>query len=146
MLSLLLLLHVLRVYSFNMLVVMQAIKKGKLTMEDVTKSVKPLIYTRMRLGDFDPPEMNPYSKIDKSVLLSPAHREMAVQAASMSFVLLKNLKNYLPIRKRFQHLAVSQSMLLVTSCNSAGKCFGVTRSSYFLVLNILQVAIFSARI
>jgi len=61
----------------------------------------------MRLGDFDPPEMNPYWKIDKSVVLSPAHRELAVQAASMSFVLLKNLKKYLPIRKRFQHLAVS---------------------------------------
>jgi beta-glucosidase len=24
--------------------------------------VKPLFYTRMRLGEFDPPEMNPYSR------------------------------------------------------------------------------------
>ena len=67
----------------------------------------------MRLGDFDPPEMNPHSKIDKSVVLSPAHRELAVQAASMSFVLLKNLKGYLPIKKRFQHLAVSLLLMLV---------------------------------
>ena len=24
--------------------------------------VKPLFYTRMRLGEFDPPEMNPYTR------------------------------------------------------------------------------------
>jgi len=54
--------------------------------------------------------MNPYSTVDKSVVLSPAHRELAVQAASMSFVLLKNIKRYLPIRKRFLHLAVRNSL------------------------------------
>jgi len=64
----------------------------------------------MRLGDFDPPEMNPYSTIDKSVVLSESHHELAIQAASMSFVLLKNLYKYLPIRKPFQHLAVSRSL------------------------------------
>jgi len=71
------------------------------------------MYTRMRLGDFDPPEMNLYSKIDMSVVLSPAHRELAVQAASMSFVLLKNLNGFLPIKKQFQHLAVSDLLSLL---------------------------------
>jgi len=75
------------------------------------------MYTRMRLGEFDPPEMNPYSTIDKSVVLNPAHRELAIQAASMSFVLLKNLKTYLPMKKRFQHLAVSWSFIAVNSWN-----------------------------
>jgi len=84
----------------------QAIEKGLLTAADIAESVKPLIYTRMRLGDFDPPEMNPYWKIDKSVVLSPGHRELAIQAASMSFVLLKNINKYLPIKQRFQHLAI----------------------------------------
>lgn len=91
---------------------LQAVEKGLLTKEDVSNSLKPLFYTRMRLGDFDPPEINPYSTIDKSVVLSAAHLELAVQAASMSFVLLKNVNRYLPIRKRFQHLAVSQLLLL----------------------------------
>ena len=80
---------------------------GLLSMADLTQSVKPLMYTRMRLGDFDPPDMNLYSKIDMSVVLSPAHRDLAIQAASMSFVLLKNLNGFLPIKKHFQHLAVS---------------------------------------
>jgi len=66
----------------------------------------------MRLGDFDPPEMNFYWPIDKSVVLSAAHRELAIQAASMSFVLLKNLRGFLPIKKRFLHLAVSDLLLL----------------------------------
>jgi len=78
-----------------------------LTAADISASLKPLLYTRMRLGDFDPPEMNPYWKIDKSVVLSPAHQELAVQAASMSFVLLKNTNRYLPIRKHLKSLAVS---------------------------------------
>lgn len=96
--------------------------KGLLTKDDVAESLKPVIYTRMRLGDFDPPEMNPYWTIDKSVVLSPAHRELAVQAASMSFVLLKNLKTYLPIRKRFQHLAVSDPFSLTNFSNMADRC------------------------
>ena len=96
--------------------------KGLLTKDDVAESLKPVIYTRMRLGDFDPPEMNPYWTIDKSVVLSPAHRELAVQAASMSFVLLKNLKTYLPIRKRFQHLAVSDPFSFTNFSNMADRC------------------------
>jgi hypothetical protein len=38
-----------------------AIKAQKLTNQTVLESVKPLFNTRMRLGEFDPPEMNPYS-------------------------------------------------------------------------------------
>jgi len=72
----------------------------------------------MRLGDFDPPEMNFYWTIDKSVVLSPAHRELAVQAASMSFVLLKNLRGFLPIKKHFLHLAVSDLLLLLYLTNT----------------------------
>ena len=68
--------------------------------------MKPVFYTRMRLGDFDPVELNPYSDIDLSVVLSPAHREAAVRAGTMSLVLLKNLNDVLPIRKRFNDLAV----------------------------------------
>jgi len=90
----------------------QAVEKGLLSKDDVSSSLKPLVYTRMRLGDFDPPEMNFYWPIDKSVVLSAAHRELAIQAASMSFVLLKNLRGFLPIKKRFLHLAVSDLLLL----------------------------------
>jgi len=77
-----------------------------LTAAEFAESQKPIFYARMRLGDFDPVEMNPYSKIDMSIVLSPEHRELAVQAASMSFVLLKNVNGYLPIKKHYKRIAV----------------------------------------
>lgn len=72
--------------------------------------VRPLFYTRMRLGEFDPPAMNPYSTLDLSVVQSPEHRNLSLEAAVKSFVLLKNVRGTLPLRAqdlRGQRLAVS---------------------------------------
>ncbi|KAK6170932.1 hypothetical protein SNE40_019211 [Patella caerulea] len=67
-----------------------AVKQGKLAEDLVRERVKPLFYTRMRLGEFDPPDMNPYNYINTSVIEEQAHRDLAVEAAMKSFVLLKN--------------------------------------------------------
>ena len=64
-------------------------------------------YTRMRLGEFDPPEMDPYTNISIDVIQSESHRWLATQAAKMSFVLLKNEKNLLPIKQKFKKVTVS---------------------------------------
>lgn len=87
--------------------VLQAMKAGKLTEEEIRNNVKPLFYTRMRLGEFDPPEMNPYNKIDVDVIQSQTHRDLAITAATKSFVLLKNTNKFLPFMKTFKHMAVS---------------------------------------
>ena len=63
----------------------------------VRERVKPLFLTRMRLGEFDPPSMNPYLKINDSQILSRRHRDLAKTAAIKSFVLLKNEEKTLPI-------------------------------------------------
>ncbi|XP_067673894.1 uncharacterized protein [Haliotis asinina] len=84
-----------------------AIHQGKLTEEKVREMVKPLFYTRMRLGEFDPPEMNPYSKLDLSVIESEAHQVLAIDAAMKTFVLLKNEENLLPLKKdTFNRIAI----------------------------------------
>ena len=70
-----------------------------------------MFYTRLRLGEFDPEQMVPYNKINMSVVQSQAHRELAINAATMSFVLLKNSRNTLPIKKKIQRLAVSGDQL-----------------------------------
>ena len=58
------------------------------------------MYVRMRLGEFDPPEMNPYLNItDMSLINCEAHRQVALDAAMKSFVLLKNSHNTLPLKK-----------------------------------------------
>lgn len=66
-----------------------AVKSGKLEESVVRNRVKPLFYTRMRLGEFDPPEMNPYSSVNLSVIQSEEHRNLSLTAAAKSLVLLK---------------------------------------------------------
>lgn len=68
--------------------------------------VKPLFYARMKLGEFDPPGMNPYNELDLSVIQSVPHRELSTLAAMQSFVMLKN-DGVLPIKQVFQKVAVS---------------------------------------
>lgn len=63
----------------------------------------------MRLGDFDPPEMVAYNKIDSSVIQSPEHQELAIKTAMRSYVLMKNDGNVLPLKKKFGTLAVGCS-------------------------------------
>lgn len=69
----------------------EAVKRGKVKESRVRELVTPIFYARMRLGEFDPPEMNPYRQLDPAeVVESEAHRNLAVEAALKSFVLLKN--------------------------------------------------------
>ena len=71
------------------------------------ENVKPLFYTRMRLGEFDPPDMVPYNKINTSVIQSPEHQELAIKTAMRTFVLMKNKGNILPLKQKFKTLGVS---------------------------------------
>jgi beta-glucosidase len=83
------------------------VETGRLSQKLVRERVKPLFYTRMRLGEFDPPGMNPYLQYNMSLVQSEAHRLLALKAAMQSFVLLKNENRLLPIRKHFNKMAVS---------------------------------------
>ncbi|KAK3600408.1 hypothetical protein CHS0354_026641 [Potamilus streckersoni] len=86
--------------------IVDAVKQGKLSEDIVIERVKPLFYTRMRLGEFDPPAMNPYTQYNLSYIQSPGHRQLAVNAAMKSFVLLKNSDNLLPLKKTFKYIAI----------------------------------------
>ncbi|XP_067675775.1 uncharacterized protein [Haliotis asinina] len=84
----------------------EAVKQGKLTEDLIRERVKPLFYTRMRLGEFDPPESNPYTKLNTSTIESEAHKALAVEAAMKTFVLLKNVNNFLPLEKKYDSIGV----------------------------------------
>ena len=45
----------------NDYVPVEAIHQGKLTEAKVREAVRPLFYTRFRLGEFNPPGMSPYT-------------------------------------------------------------------------------------
>jgi beta-glucosidase len=74
-----------------------AVEQGLLTEQDVDRSVKRLFRARFLLGMFDPPDQVPYTQIPFDVVDSPEHREMALEVARQSLVLLKNQDNLLPL-------------------------------------------------
>ncbi|VDM31524.1 unnamed protein product [Hydatigera taeniaeformis] len=68
---------------------------------------RPLFLTRMRQGEFDPPESNPYASLSKEDFIqSPKHRQLSLVAGCRSTVLLKNTKRFLPFPKRVKYLAL----------------------------------------
>jgi len=75
----------------------QAVQQGLITESVIDVTMKRLFTLRMKLGEFDPANLNPYRSIPISVVDSPAHRKLATQVARESIVLLKNDKNILPL-------------------------------------------------
>jgi beta-glucosidase len=64
------------------------------------------LWTRFRLGLFDPAERNPYSKIGLDQNETPEHRQLALDVARQSLVLLKN-NGILPLdAAKTKHIAV----------------------------------------
>jgi beta-glucosidase len=76
-----------------------AVDQGFVTEAEIDRSVKRLFTARFRLGMFDPPETVPYAQMPMSVVDSPEHRELALEVAQQSLVLLKNQDNLLPLDK-----------------------------------------------
>jgi beta-glucosidase len=84
-----------------------AVGKGLLTEADIDRSVKRLFAARFRLGMFDPDEQVAYSQIPIDDVDSPEHRELALEAARQSLVLLKNQNGLLPLdRGKIRSIAV----------------------------------------
>ncbi len=83
-----------------------AVAKGLITEGELDVSLRRLFTARMRLGMFDPPEQVRWAQIPYSVVDEPAHRELALDVAHESMVLLKNEGGVLPLRKDLGTLAV----------------------------------------
>ncbi|XP_015264217.1 PREDICTED: beta-xylosidase/alpha-L-arabinofuranosidase 2-like [Gekko japonicus] len=78
----------------------EAVAKGNITLEMIKDRIRPLFLTRMRLGEFDPPTMNPYNALGLKDIQTEAHRQLALDAAIQSFVLLKNNHGTLPLKAK----------------------------------------------
>ena len=77
----------------------EAVKEGKITEEQINTSLRRLLQTRFELGDFDPDTLVEWTKIPMSVVASEAHKQLALEAARKSIVLLKN-DSILPLENR----------------------------------------------
>jgi beta-glucosidase len=83
-----------------------AVKQGLVSEADINTAVKRVMEARFRLGMFDPPEKVPYARIPYSVVDSREHRDLSLQAARESIVLLKNDHHLLPLSKTLKSIAV----------------------------------------
>jgi len=77
-----------------------------LSVDDIDLAVKRLFEARFRLGMFDPPERIPWSKLTLADNDTPAHRQLALEAAHKSIVLLKNDRDTLPLKSSVKTIAV----------------------------------------
>ena len=85
---------------------LEAVRNKLLTEADVDQAVRRLMRARFQLGMFDPPDKVPFSKIAMSENDSEPHRQLSLQAAHESIVLLKNANDFLPLKPRYKKIAV----------------------------------------
>jgi beta-glucosidase len=77
----------------------EAVELGLLTEADLDRAVKRLFMARFRLGMFDPDEQVTYAQIPYNIVDSSEHRDLALEVARQSLVLLKNQDQQLPLDK-----------------------------------------------
>lgn len=76
----------------------EAVKRGDISESDIDKSLRRLLVARFELGDFDDDSLVAWTKIPESVVASKEHKQLALDMARKSIVLLKN-DDILPLRK-----------------------------------------------
>jgi beta-glucosidase len=121
-----------------------AVENRLLSSADVDLAVKRLFEARFRLGMFDPPESVPWSRLTLADNDTPAHRQLAREAARESIVLLKNDRNTLPLKSSVKSIAVvgpNADSLPVLLGNYAG-----TPSEYSTILDGIRKRFRNAKI
>ena len=79
-------------------------KEGKISSEEIDAMVWPILELKVRMGLFE----NPYVAEDllDKVVAMPEHRQVALEAAQRSMVLLRNEGGLLPLPKTISNVAV----------------------------------------
>jgi beta-glucosidase len=90
--------------DYNALV--RAVQKGLITEKEIDQALYYTLWTRFRLGMFDPAEKVPYSKYTIKDNDTPEHQQLVLKVARQSLVLLKN-DGILPLdRSKLKRIAV----------------------------------------
>ncbi|MDZ7371883.1 MAG: glycoside hydrolase family 3 C-terminal domain-containing protein [candidate division KSB1 bacterium] len=84
-------------YPFKTLV--NAVERDLVEPEDIDKSLMRVLKGRFELGEFDPDSLVPWTKIPYSIINNEKHRQMALEMARQSIVLLQNKNGILPLSK-----------------------------------------------
>lgn len=103
-----------------------AVQKGLLNEAEINLALFNTITVQMRLGMFDgEPSGQPYGNLGPKDVCTPAHHELALEAARQGIVLLKNDGPVLPISPRRHHpiavIGPNSDVTLTMIGNYAGK-------------------------
>ena len=93
-------------YGYAYRSIPEAVKRGFITEAEVDKHVIRLLEGRFDLGEMDDPSLVEWSKIPYSAMDSKEHRQIAVDMARQTIVLLQNKNNVLPLQKNKERIAV----------------------------------------
>jgi beta-glucosidase len=83
-----------------------AVHQNLITEAEIDTALRRLFTARFRLGMFDPPSSYAYGRIPVSENNSQQHRQLSLQAARESMVLLKNENKTLPLKSGMGNIAV----------------------------------------
>ncbi|HUZ08114.1 MAG TPA: glycoside hydrolase family 3 C-terminal domain-containing protein, partial [Candidatus Paceibacterota bacterium] len=84
----------------------RAVQEGLITEKEIDQALTYTLWTRFKLGLFDPANIVPYSQIGIDQNDTPEHRQLALKVARESLVLLKN-DGVLPLdRSKIKKIAV----------------------------------------
>ena len=92
----------------------EAVRRGDIKEADLDKSLRRLLIARFELGDLDPDELNPWTKLPKDIVACDAHKQLALDMARKSIVLLKN-NGVLPLSSA---AAVPQQKIVLMGANA----------------------------
>ncbi|MEJ2078730.1 MAG: glycoside hydrolase family 3 N-terminal domain-containing protein [Acidobacteriota bacterium] len=83
-----------------------AVRQNLISESAIDTAVKRLFRARFKLGMFDPPDSFAYGRLPMTVVNSPEHRKLSLQAAREAIVLLKNEGGFLPLGSDVKKIAV----------------------------------------
>jgi beta-glucosidase len=85
----------------------EAVKQGLVKEIDLDNALRRLFRAQMKLGVYDPPQRLPWAGYTyETVVNSPKHQQLALEAARKAIVLLKNEDATLPLKKGLGAIAV----------------------------------------
>ena len=86
-----------------------AVKAGKVTEAKIDESLIRLLKGRYELGDLDDPSLVEWSSISPDTIDCQTHKNIALEAARRSIVLLQNANNILPLKPETKILVMGEN-------------------------------------
>ena len=87
----------------------EGVREGRVSEAVIDTSLIRLLTARFRVGDFDDESLVKWKRIGMDVVDCAAHRQLALDAARQSIVLLQNRNDILPLRPEQNVLVIGQN-------------------------------------